>query len=487
MSPRNDEAARSLPNLNLEEKRELLKKILEARSAKTNSAFPLSYGQRAIWFLQKLAPETFAYNLAFCPRFRPRLNEAALVQALGGLAERHASLRTIFLDGAGEPLQRVEPPAPVEFQSIGAPSDEAALAAAIIADYQRPFPLSKPLFRVTLFRESESDLLLLTFHHLVLDARSVLILCDDLRVLYEAQLSGAAASLRPVTAQYRDFVSWQNAMLRSAEGDDMWGYWREKLTGILPPLELPSARPRPAVFRLLGQSIGFTIDASGAAQLRSLAQRYNTTFYVVMLSALRVLLYQFTGQRDLVIGSPVSARTRPEWAGVVGYFVNMLPLRTLLRPAVSFATLLEASREDAIAALARQDFPFPVIVERMKLHRDPARTPIFQVMLNVPSSQRQSSQSRVYGATQPGQTFGGSAVEPYEIPQQEGQFELTIEIVESDSGLSGNLKFASDVLDRDMADRMLASLVAILKSAALRPEMPIEELLSLSGRDEIEI
>jgi NADPH:quinone reductase-like Zn-dependent oxidoreductase/acyl carrier protein len=434
--------------------------------------YPLTYGQQGLWFLQKMAADTSAYNLPVCLRVSPCFNASILQRALSQLADRHETLRTVFVEDLGQPRQRTVADAPIDFRVVEAPG--TVTPEILLAEMRRPLPLDKPLFRATLFREPHADTLLLSIHHLVGDGWSLVQLADELFRLYEAQLTGSESPLAPISARYQDFVASQKALLTSSEGETMWAYWREHFETLPQTLRIPGTQPHSNMLQVRGDVARATWSAADLARLHSFAQDRNTTLYVVVLSALRMLLYRVTGQDDLAIGTPVSGRTRTEWQQVVGYFVNMLPIRLRFQPEDSFDRLVEGSRAVVVSALANQDFPFQAIVERLKIARDTTRTPILQVVLNVLQFRRQATNANTAAP-------GERKVEAIAIPNMAGQFELSLEIQELPTGATLDLKYDADLISREMAERMLSGLTEILRAALDHSDLPALELLARSA------
>ena len=236
-----------------------------------------------------------------------------------------------------------------------------------------------------------------------------------------------------------------------------------------------------------GATIPFALDSETSAGLHALSKRHITTLYTVMLAAMQVLLFEFSGESDIVIGTPVSLRSRPEWLDVIGYFINMLPMRTAVREDQPFSTHLGRARDTVLAALEHQEFPFPLLVDRLKLHRDSNRGPIFQAMLNVVASTRERELASLYTASgRDALPFGDTTFTSYLIPQQEDQFEIVIEMTEVDGVLHGNLKYQSDLYTHETARAMTASFVSILEAIVRTPDIHIAELTRLD-RDTFEL
>jgi hypothetical protein len=477
-----------LSRLTPEEKRELLRRLLAERAAVGSGDYPLAHSQRALWFLQRLLPDTCAYNVAFAVRAQPPLDIEKLHEALDHLVARHPALRTIFPEKDGQPIQRVLPVAKARLHVIEAADlSDAELLAVVRTDYQRPFCLDEPLASVTLYRRDDEDVMLINVHHLVFDAWSLQVLFADLRALYEAELNGVKSTLPPIAAQYRDFVAWQGDLLDEARGQELFSYWEGALAGEIQPLEIPSSQIRPPTLALRGTHEPFSLSPELSSSLHALARSHSTTLYSVFLAAMQVMLYQFSGKTDITIGTPVSLRTRSEWANVIGYFINMLPMRGKVDDAEAFSAHLARTREMVLGALSHQEFPFSLMVDRFKIRRDLNRSPVFQAMLNVNVSPRTSELSRLFTAgQQEAVNFGTSYLTSYMMPQQEGQFEIVIEVTDSNGVLNGNLKYQTDLYSADTAKRMLTAFRSILETIVVDPDTRIEDMIN-PERDTFEV
>jgi hypothetical protein len=475
-----------LSRMTAEEKRALLRRLLAERTAAAapsapadaSAAFPLSHAQRALWFLQRLVPDTVAYNVALTGRLSPSLDIEAFGRAMNALVARHAALRTVFEERNGQPMQRVLPRAEARVRVVDAHDmSDAELHAAVRADYARPFALDTPLAATTVYRRRHEDVLLINVHHLVFDAWSQQILFTDLRALYEAEQQRRVPRLPAKGAEYHDFVNAQSALLEGGAGDTLRRYWQSVFSAPPRPLAIPPARPRGPDVSMEGATVPFALGPDVSAALHALAKRQNTTLYTVMLAAMQLLLVQFSGESDVTIGTPVSLRSRPEWLGVIGYFINMLPMRTTVREDDTFTAHLARARETVLRALEHQDLPFPLLVDQLKVRRDPSRSPLFQAMLNVIVSPRGNELARLFTARgHDALTLGSSRLTSYVIPQQEGQFEIMLEIMDFEGMLLGNLKYQTALYDAELAQRMTDTFVATLEAIARAPDARVDEL-----------
>ena len=412
---------------------------------------PLSYNQRALWFLGRANPESAAYNIGFAVRIVSAVNVAALRATVQALVDRHAMLRTTYdQDDAGEPVQVVRGFAAAAFAVIDATGwNEHQLHERIQTVHQRPFDLAGgPVLRTHLFSRSTTDhVLLLGVHHIAADGWSVWLLLEELRALYSSHDRGTAPTLPKPGAQYVDFVRRQLEMLSGTRGDSLWSYWRQQLAGTLPRLDLPADYPRPAEKANSGASIALWLGTDLTAAVRALARDADTTPYAVLLTAFYALLHHYSRDADIIVGTPMLGRGEPEHELVVGYFVGMAPLRVQFTGLATVRDLLTRVKTVLLGALQHQEFPFPLMVERLMPPRDPSRTPMFDVAFIYQKPQRAAELARLFLPT-PRPTrmaFGGLELEAYALAQQEGQFDLVLECAEMGDDIAVTAKFATDL------------------------------------------
>ncbi|HEX2909581.1 MAG TPA: amino acid adenylation domain-containing protein [Chloroflexia bacterium] len=470
-------------NLLKQHKAEILT-LLEKPANDEGEIESLSYGQRAIWFLYQTAPDSAAYNVAFTARIHSSLNLAALRQAFQALVERHPTLRTGYsaIDGKpGQQIRRIE----VGFEEIDASGwNQTTLNEAVEAAYKRPFDLEHDcLLRVSLFRQSDQlYTLLLTVHHIAADGWSLWLLLDELRALYPAYCNQRPAVLPLPVKQYSDYVRWQQAANSGQAGEKLRAYWEKQLAGAPAVLELPTDRPRPAVQTYNGASHPFEFDQKLAQQLSSLAKAHGVTMYTLLLAAFQALLYRYTCQEDILVGAPTFGRERADFSGIVGDFVNSVVLRGRLSGEMPFTDFLAQSRTTVLEALAHQDYPFTLLVEQLQPERDPSRSPLFQVVFVL---QRPQLSSDVIATFKPGQAgsrlnFGGLAFEPVGMAQQEGQFDLTLEMFETGQELFGNFKYNTDLFDAATVARLAGHFKSLLADIVAHPTRSIGRLTLLT-------
>ncbi len=458
-----------------------------SRAAETQAAFPLSHGQQALWYLYRLAPESWAYHTLVSTRIRSELDLPAFKRAFGQLMLRHPALRTNFTEREGKILQCVKEKQELPFEAIDASSwDWKQLTMHLREKARQPFDLERgPVFRVHLFQRSSRDhILLLTVHHIVSDFWSLVVLMDELRVLYPTEKAGTPPTLPPLTRSYADFIRHQSEMLSSPEGEGHWAYWKKELAGELPVLNLPIDRPRPAVQSFHGASHRFKWSQDLTQRLKRLAQAEEVTLYMLLLAAFQVLLYRHSGQENLLVGSPTSGRIRRDFESLVGDCINPVVLRADLSGNPSFHEVLLRVRPKVIAALRHQDYPFDLVVERLKPTPDPSRSPLFQVMFVLQRAHLLPELAEVFLSEEAeALDFGGLLLEPLVMAQQEGQMDLCLEMLDLDRGLSGSWKYNPELFDAATIVRLAQHLEVLLEGIAANSRERISRLPLLTAQE----
>jgi amino acid adenylation domain-containing protein len=431
--------------------------------------FPLSFSQERLWFLHRLDPASPVYNIPVALRLSGALDAAALERALSEVVRRHEMLRTVFAESDGVAVQVVQPDADVrlpvaDLAAEGRERAEAEATRLAREEAARPFDLAAgPVFRASLLRlAGDEHVLLLTLHHVAGDAWSVGVLLDELAAAYRGE------SPADLPVQYGDFAAWQRARLSGGVLDAQLAWWRGHLAGAPAALDLPTDRPRPREQSHRGASHAFTLPAELADAVAALARREGATPFMVLLAAWQTLLARWSGQDDVVVGSPIAGRTRAETEGLVGFFVNTLALRTELSGRPSFRQVVARVREATLGAFAHQELPFERLVEELGAERDAGRNPVFQVMLALQNTP---------GAAEI--DLGGVRARVEEPEAATAKFDLTLAMVERGGRLDAVLEYATDLFDRATVRRMADHLGVLLRSAAADPDAPAAALAIL--------
>ncbi|MDY7093374.1 MAG: amino acid adenylation domain-containing protein [Acidobacteriota bacterium] len=496
------------PPVDAAQRRELLRRLLEQRAqeateapaetpsglASEPSVYPLSVGQQALFFLYRMAPESFAYNVLFAARIRSPLNVPALERCLDRIVQRHPSLRATFGGAPEEPgkaVQRVHRDASVPLERFTVSGDDEALLTELEAYSRRPFDLGTgPVLRWGLFRRDEEDhAFVMVAHHIAVDFWSFGIMLEELHQLYPAAVDGRlegpkSLKLPAPPTTYRRYVEAQQALLDGPRGEELLSYWTQRLEDP-PTLELPTDRPRSATQSFAGDTHRFDLGPELAQRLRGLARDQGATLFATLLAGLMALLYRYTGQRDILVGSPIAGRERRELETVVGYFANMMVLRCRPRGRRSFADLVEEARGTTLSALEHGELPFPLLVERLGIDRDPSRGPLFDVAFAVESTKmdRHGISGLLLGDPAASSNLAGLEWQAVPLSQQEGQFDLTFHLLETDRSVGGLLMYDTGLFDAATAARMAGHLETLLASAVEEPEVPLDRLTLLPAAE----
>ena len=441
------------------------------------SPAPLSFAQQQLWLMDQMKPGNAAYNIPISLRLTRKLYVAVLEKSLNEIVRRHEALRTTFDTVDGQPAEIVAPfgvvPLPVvDLRGLVQAEREAEARRLAAREAQWSFDLKRgPLVRVSLLRlDEEEHLLFLTMHHVVSDGLSMEIFIQEMFTLYLAFAAGKPSPLPELPIQYADYAVWQRERL-SPQGDLGQGqvlerqmaYWKKQLEGVPAVLELPTDRPRPLVQSYRGATQSFMLPKTLTETLQALSRQEKTTLFMTLLAAFQVLLGRYTGQEDIVVGSPVAGRNRAEIEGLIGYFVNMLVLRTDLSGNPTFRELLGRVREVALGAYAHQDVPFEMLVDALKPERSLSYSLLFQVAFAL------QNVSEAWEAS-------GLSMEFWELGEGTAKFDLTLAITEVEEGLWGSLEYSTDLFDDATITRLVGHWQVLLEGIVANPDLRLSDL-----------
>ena len=439
--------------------------------APRDGKIPLSFAQQRLWFLDRLAPGGAAYNVPVAVRLSGPLNHAALAQALSEVVRRHEALRTRFAAEVGEPEQVIEEAARpswvyADLRGVPGAARPALVRRLARGETRRSFDLARaPLLRVTLLREGEAEhALLLTMHHIVSDGWSTGVLVGEVSALYAAYTEGRPSPLAELPIQYADYVAWQRGHLQGETLERHLAFWREQLAGAPPLLELPTDRPRPPVQTFRGAVESFALPAEESGRLKAFGRREGATLFMTLLTVFNVLLQRYTRQDDIVVGTNVAKRSMPEIENLIGFFVDNLVLRADLSGNPSLAQLLGRVRRVCLDAYAHQEVPFDKITGELRPERNLSYNPIFQVLFVLQNNP--VPRLNVPGLSVSRMEYEGDAV----------QFDLAVDVFDTEHGLLFKLRYNTDLFDGRTAARFMSHFRALLEGAAADPEQPIAAL-----------
>lgn len=440
---------------------------------------PLSYQQQRLWFLDQMDPGSSAYNVPVALKFKGKLNFDAVKKSLNKIIERHEVLRTNFKNLDGEATLVFHGESKIDFKKVdltdvpGAEKEKSA-HRILNQEAQQPFNLATdPLIRaMVVFLEADSCIILLTLHHIVSDGWSTGIITREFSYYYQAYAEGVEGSLPELPVQYADFAAWQRGWLKDEVLDRQLNYWRENLKAAPAALELPTDRPRPAEITYNGSSERFNFSASLTNAIKNFGHQNGFTDFMTLLAGFQVLLYRYSGQDDICVGTPIANRGRSEIEDLIGFFVNTLVVRTQLDGHPDFLEVTRRVKDAALGAFAHQDLPFEMLVDEIDAERNMSRTPLFQVMFAFQNT--------------PGQhlSLPGLEISPYHTGNITAKFDLTMTIREFQGEFRGTLEYNTDLFNQITIQRMLRHYETILESALAQPEASIFALQMLNQAEQ---
>jgi amino acid adenylation domain-containing protein/non-ribosomal peptide synthase protein (TIGR01720 family) len=453
-----------------------------SQSSNQTATYSLSYGQKALWSLYELVPSSTADNATYAAKLVTNLNIPDLKQAAQALVERHPLLRTTFATIDGEPVQTVHENQQVDFsiqEAFDLGQDDVNNWLSEKSD--RPFDLEQgPLLRFDLLINqiktdklaTKENILLITLHQIVGDFWSLEIVIGELRALYQAMDTGEAAQLPVQNYQYQDYLRWSEQMLASPQGESLWTYWKQQLSGELPLLNLPTDKPRLQSQTYNDASRFFTVEKELRQKLTKLAKREGASLYILLLTALQILLLRYTNQEDILIGSPMVNRSRSEFKNIVGHFANPVVLRGDLSGNPTFQELLGRSRSCVLDAQDHQSYPFPLLVERLQPVHNPSFSPLYQVAL-------------IWNDSHQNIDINNGLILESMIPESKGAaFDLTLTILEGTDSLKGTWNYNTDLFDDSTIERMTGHFVTLLEAIVANPQERISQLPMLTQSEE---
>ncbi|TCP59138.1 amino acid adenylation domain-containing protein [Tumebacillus sp. BK434] len=437
---------------------------------RTTNEFDLADTQRRMWFLYQLDPSSAAYNIPVLVRIVGSLNREALIQSTNEIVQRHEILRAQFYVRDGRPVQTFRKGADVQFDVINLvgvdqAEREARAELLIHEEVQRPFDLSKDLLiRAKLVQiASEEHIVIVTMHHIVADGWSIGRFIGELSILYRARIDQKTPDLQELSVQYADYVHWQHQWLLSEGYTNQLSYWQQQLAGAATTLELRTDFPRPAMQTFRGQRINFHLSPELTAGITMLGYQSGTTLFMTLMAAFQSLLYRYSGQLDILTGSPIANRTKPELEDLIGFFANVLVFRTDLSGNPSFRELLGRVRDVALEAYAHQDLPYERLIEHLPIERELSRNPLFQVMFVLQN------------ATLPEIDSAGVTLSGLQVERGTAKFDITLTMMETEAGMIGEWEYNADLYENTTMQRMVTHFITLLEGVATDPDRTISE------------
>ncbi len=454
-----------------EQKRQLLAKLLQQKAAKQRS--PLSFAQKRLWFLEQLQPGLSVYNLPTALRLTGKLDIPALKLSLQTIINRHEILRTSFPVVDGEPIQKIAasfsltlPVVDLQGLAQQTQAEQVIQQATMLAAL--PFELAQtPLLRAVLLQLGDEEyVLLFVMHHIIVDYWSLRVLVRELVLVYQGQ------TLPELPIQYVDFANWQQKWLRSQARTTQLEYWQQQLQDCPRELSLPTDYSRPSVQTFRGARQYFVLSRKLSHQLGELGKQQGATLFMTLLTAFKLLLHRYSGQKDILVGSTVTSRDRVEISNLIGLFVNNLVFRTKISGNLSFWELLNQVKETTLLALAHQELPFEDLVEQLQPERNLSQNPLFQVMFILHNTPNQSTQ------------IPGLGIEPLETEHFTTRFDLGLDMYETPNGLRGTLEYSTDLFEAATIERLIEHFQRLLQLIVENPQQGISELVFLTDAEQ---
>lgn len=449
--------------------------------------YPLSQGQRSLWFLQKVSPENTAYNVAFAVKVLNGLNINYLKETLTILVKTHESLRMKVLNKNGEPYQQITNSNDYEFtlKNVKGYSNDA-VKELTRKDIHRPFNLSKdPMVRAFVYKCDDYDILMIVIHHIAIDYWGIELFLKDFKAVYTNLSTQKELPILGRKHSYSEFVTWQEEFLQKPAAQKQLDFWINELSDDIQELDLPIDYSVPKKLSSEGDAVPFTIHSATLQKIKNIIKSEETTLFVFLLSIYQLLLHRYSGQDELIVGSPTNGRSKASFDSIIGDFINMLPLKSSIGHNPTFKQYLKANKESVIHAIENQDYPFPLLVEKIKPNRNPVRSPIFQTSFILQSINQLPELSGIlYNEDGKEFEFANLMIRPYEVSQQEGQLDLTLEITEASMKLNGALKYNKQLFKRESIERMIKSYITLIEQVINDPEIVVKKLSLLNKEDE---
>jgi amino acid adenylation domain-containing protein len=464
-------AKRALLELKLKNKTAEIKTEQSIPKRGELSSIPLSFAQQRLWFLEQLEPGNSLYHIPQVLQLQGDLNVEVLQQSLDAIVTHHEALRTNFIAQDGDAVQVIGEPRSVELKAINLKDcleneRDTTIQRLLREEARRPFNLTSDLMLrgCLLVLSPQEHILLLVMHHIASDGWSAGILSEQLTTLYKTFLEGLPNPLPALPLQYADYSVWQRQWLTGTVLDKQLNYWKEQLAGATPVLELPTDRPRPPVLSYRGATHSFFLPKSLSTALSALSRKEGATLFMTLLAAFQTLLYRYSGQEDVLVGSPIAGRNRTEIEGLIGFFVNTLVLRADLSGNPTFQELLQRVRQVAMSAYVNQDLPFEKLVEELQPERSLSYNPLFQVIFALQNLPAQTVE------------LPGLTIAPFKVNSSTSKFDLSLFFTETEQGLRGLWEYSTDLFDEATIIRMSGHLQTLLQGIVANPQQCISEL-----------
>lgn len=437
--------------------------------------YALSFAQQRLWFLTQFDPGSPAYNIPLVVGIKGKLSEAAVIRSINASIKRHEILRTVFREQDGQPFQVVTDSAEiglgVESLSEGLSGEE--IKQIICNETKKTFNLAEgPLIRAKLFKKKDDEhILVISMHHIITDGWSLGLIIKEFSQLYESFVRGNALAIPELNIQYADYALWQRDWLQGERLEKELGYWKEQLKDAPPLLELPTDFSRPPIQTANGSIVLFELNRDLVGKLKELSQNEGATVFMTLLAAYKLMLYRYTMQEDLVVGSPIAGRNHANTENLIGFFVNTLALRTQINGKMTFKDFLGKVKETTLNAYTHQNLPFEKLVEELNIQRNLSYSPLFQVMFAFQN------------APVPELKLPGATIRSMSVDNNFSQFDVSATIWEENGGLTGTFEYNTDLFLKATIERMARHYIILLENIILNPDQRVSEISMLQQQE----
>ncbi|MDM8560644.1 amino acid adenylation domain-containing protein [Candidatus Parabeggiatoa sp. HSG14] len=447
-----------------------LNKVFSIEPIPEQEYYELSNAQQRLWVLAQLEEGSVAYNVPLYLWLEGQLDREAFEKTLALLIQRHESLRTTFITIDGQPLQKIHDNIDFKVRLKDLTTQENAETVAqqlIYEEALKPFDLEKgPLLKVSLLKLSEKNhVMLFTMHHIISDGWSINVIMGEFTQFYEAFHHRKAVSLPPLRIQYRDYAYWQNQQLESENLVSHRDYWHKKLAGDISVLNLSTDFPRPSLQTFNGNDLAFVLLAEQKNSLLTFCRQQNVSLFMILVAVVKVLLYRYTDQEDIIIGSPIAGRNHADLEEQIGFYVSTLVLRDQINGEQSFETFLQQVKQTAVAAYDHQIYPFDRLVNELNLHRDMSRSPLFDVMVSLQNASGELERS-----------VEGLLMRPVILESKASKLDITFHFKENEKGLFFSIEYNTDLFLEDRIKRMGNHINVLIESILVDAHQPISQL-----------
>ena len=450
-----------------------------------SSSYELSFGQNAMWFQQRMAPASI-FNPTYAARIKTKLNTEKIKLVINKIILRHSALRTTYHYSTNKPIQKVHEN--IDIPLLIKQCDELSedeIKQEVNKAAQELFDIEAgPVFRISIFSKNEESILLISAHHIAVDFWSLATIVNEFAILYQAD---DEYQLTNIKYNYADYISWQKKLLTSTSGEHLVSYWLNKLDREIHNLELPTIRTRKPIQSYNGSSATLKISKEVSENLSIVANKNNTTLYMVLFSLFKIILHKYSRQNDIIVGTPTTGRSKSEFNDIVGYFVNPIPIRTHIFGSLSFLELLESVKNNILEGIDNQDCPFNLIVDKLKPERDTSRNPVFQVMFVYQKAHVLADEGLsgfAVGNNSSQMNLGQLPIEYYSIEETKSSLDLTLLMAETKDGISAKIIYNTELFDKSYIDRFLNQLNLISLQVIKNNDIGIDEIQLIEQNSE---